>query len=110
MESSPRHDSQSGNRRHLPLRVATVGGAAVGGMVGGAVLFMLFAGLLGLGPELIILLMLLVELACGGLAAWLADRRMDRWLESRMRAELEGHMPAARLLRGGKPADEPPAR
>ena len=89
-------------RGSLVSRVAVVGAAAVGGMAVGAAATILLGGLLGLGPELLILLMLVVELASGGVSAWAADRRLDRWLEARARAALEGHMPAARLLDRGK--------
>lgn len=89
-------------RGGLSARVAVVGAAAVGGMAVGAAATMLLGSLLGLGPELLILLMLVVELAAGGLSAWVADRRLDRWLEDRARAALESHMPVARLLHGGK--------
>lgn len=81
----------------LGERVAVAATAAVGGMVAGAVVVMAVAGALGLAPEIIILIMLVAEMGAGGLSAYAADRRMQRWLRRRAATELGG-LPEARLL------------
>lgn len=96
--ASCRAHGPAASRKRAALRVAVGASAGVAGMVLGALTVALLAGFLGLAPELIVLLMLVAELGCGGLSAYLADRRVQRFL--RERNPEAGQLPEARLLSG----------
>ncbi len=85
-------------RGSLSARVGLVSAASVVGMVAGALVVMAVSGLLGLPAGVAVLCMLGAEIACGGLAARAADKRVDRWLEARARAAARRRLPSARVV------------
>jgi hypothetical protein len=83
-------------------RVVVAGSAAVLGMVLASLMVLMVGGALGLSADIIILCMLGAELAGGVGSAYLADRRMQRWLLQRDQHGL-ANIPEARLLERGRP-------
>lgn len=88
----------SKKRSRKAARVSVSASAAVVGMAVGALTTMLIGGALGLGADLIVLCMLLAEVGVGGLSAYAADKRMQRWLLERDQRHLDTDLPEARLL------------
>jgi hypothetical protein len=88
-------------RRRMGNRIAVVAGAAVGGMMTGAVVAMVVASALGLPQELIVLVMLVAEMACGAASAYVVDRVAVRRLCAGPEVE-RAALPEARW-RGGSP-------